>query len=96
MQLCALLVKNVKTELFVIIEKIYQNVQLIDDDVYVTGAIPRKIDIKVNVNVDIDNAQYYSIDEREEIALRVEKAIRLFIDGGYRKDGRYFYGTHCT
>ena len=73
-------------------EKIYQNVQLIDDDVYVTGAIPRKIDIKVNVNVDIDNAQYYSIDEREEIALRVEKAIRLFIDGGYRKDGRYFYG----
>lgn len=72
--------------------KIYQNVQLIDDDVYVTGAIPRRIDIKVNVNVDIDNAQYYSIDEREEIATRVEKAIRLFIDGGYRKDGRYFYG----
>ena len=72
--------------------KIYQNVQLIDDDVYVTGAIPRKIDVKVNVNVDIDNAQYYSVDEREEIATRVEKAIRLFIDGGYRKDGRYFYG----
>lgn len=72
--------------------KIYQNVQLIDDDVYVTGAIPRRIDIKVNINVDIDNAQYYSIDEREEIATRVEKAIRLFIDGGYRKDGRYFYG----
>lgn len=73
-------------------EKIYQNVQLIDDDVYVTGAIPRRIDIKVNVNVDIDNAQYYSIDEREEIATRVDKAIRLFIDGGYRRDGRYFYG----
>ena len=73
-------------------EKIYQNVQLIDDDITVTGAIPRKIDIKVNINVDIDNAQYYSIDEREEIALRVEKAIRLFIDGGYRRDGRYFYG----
>lgn len=72
--------------------KIYQNVQLIDDDVYVTGAIPRRIDIKVNINVDIDNAQYYSIEEREEIATRVEKAIRLFIDGGYRKDGRYFYG----
>lgn len=72
--------------------KIYQNVQLIDDDVYVTGAIPRKIDVKVTVNVDIDNAQYYSIDEREEIALLVEKAIRLFIDGGYRKDGRYYTG----
>lgn len=72
--------------------KIYKNVQLIDDDVTVTGAIQRKIDIKVNVNVDIDNAQYYSVDEREEIATRVNKAIRLFIDGGYRRDGRYFYG----
>ena len=51
--------------------KIYKNVQLIDDDVTVTGAIQRKIDIKVNVNVDIDNAQYYSVDEREEIATRV-------------------------
>ena len=73
-------------------EKIYQNVQLIDDDVTITGAIPRKVDIKVNVNVDIDNAQYYSIDEREEIATRVNKAIKLFIDGGYRRDGRYFNG----
>lgn len=73
-------------------EKIFQNVQLIDDDVTVTGAIPRRVDVKVNVNVDIDNAQYYSVDEREEIATRVDKAIRLFIDGGYRKDGRYFYG----
>ena len=73
-------------------EKINENVQLIDDDVTVTGAIPRKIDIKVNVNVDIDNVQYYSVDEREEIATRVNKAIKLFIDGGYRRDGRYFYG----
>lgn len=73
-------------------EKIFENVQLIDDDVFVTGAIPRRVDIKVNVNVDIDNAQYYSVDEREEIAIRVQKAIRLFIDGGYRKDGRYFSG----
>ena len=73
-------------------EKIYQNVQLIDDDVFITGAIPRRIDLKVNINVDIDNSQYYSIDEREQIALQVEKAIRLYIDGGYRRDGRYFYG----
>ena len=72
--------------------QIYQNVQLIDDDVYVTGAIPRKIDVTVNVNVDIDNAQYYSVDEREQIAELVEKAIRLYIDGGYRKDGRYYTG----
>ena len=73
-------------------EKITQNVQLIDDDVTVTGAIPRTIDVKLNVNVDIDNAQYYSIDEREEIARLVEKAIRLYIDGGYRKDGTYYTG----
>ena len=73
-------------------QKIYQDVQLIDDDVYITGAISRRIDITCVVNVDIDNAQYYSVDEREEIASRVEKAIRLFIDGGYRRDGRYYYG----
>ena len=73
-------------------DKIKDNVQLIDDDVLVTGAIPRQIDVKVNVNVDIDNAQYYSIDEREEIAELVEKAIKLYIDGGYRKDGTYYTG----
>ena len=73
-------------------EKIFENVQLIDDDVYVTGAIPRTIDVKIMINVDIDNAQYYSVDEREQIALLVEKAIRLYIDGGYRKDGRYYTG----
>lgn len=73
-------------------EKIYQNVQLIDDDVFITGAIQRRIDVSVTVNVDIDNAQYYSVDEREQIALLVEKAIRLYIDGGYRKDGRYYTG----
>lgn len=73
-------------------EKISENVQLIDDDVFVTGAIPRKIDVKLTVNVDIDNAQYYSVGEREQIAELVEKAIRLFIDGGYRRDGRWFSG----
>ncbi|MBP5422969.1 MAG: baseplate J/gp47 family protein [Paludibacteraceae bacterium] len=73
-------------------EKIFRNVQLIDDDVYVTGAIPRRIDVDCVINVDIDNAQYYSVDEREQIAELVEKAVRLYIDGGYRKDGRYYTG----
>ena len=76
--------------------KIKENVQLIDDDVTVTGATPRQIDVKVNVNVDIDNAQYYSIDEREQIADLVEKAIRLYIDGGYRKDGTYHTGLQIS
>ena len=77
-------------------EKIAENVQLIDDDVYITGAIERRIDVAVNVNVDIDNAQYYSVDEREDIAERVQKAVKLFIDGGYRKDGRYFQGLRIA
>lgn len=73
-------------------EKISSNVQLIDDDVVVVGAIPRSIDLKLNINVDIDNAQYYSVDEREEIATLVEKAVKLYIDGGYRRDGTYTPG----
>lgn len=73
-------------------EKIEQNVQLLDDDVFITGAIKRTIDVNCNVNVDIDNAQQYSVDEREDIAIRVENAIRLFIDGGYRRNGTYYKG----
>lgn len=73
-------------------QKIEQNVQLLDDDVFITGAIKRRIDVDCNVNVDIDNAQQYSVDEREDIAIRVENAIRLFIDGGYRRNGRYYQG----
>ena len=72
--------------------KIKDNVQLIDDDVTVVGAIPRAIDIKINVNVDIDNAQFYNVDEREQIAEQVQKAIKLYIDGGYKRNGEYYTG----
>ena len=73
-------------------EKLFENVYLLDDDVYVTGAKKRRIDINVNVNVDIDNFVYYSVEQREMIAERVANAIELYIDGGYRRNGRYHTG----
>ena len=72
--------------------KLLENVQLFDDDVTIVGAEKRTIDVDVNVNVDIDNVGQYSIDERENIAIRVENAIRLYIDGGYRRNGQYYKG----
>ena len=72
--------------------RLFENVQLLDDDVVVLGATKRRIDINVNVNVDIDNFVYYSVEEREAIAERVANAIELYIDGGYRRDGRYHTG----
>lgn len=73
-------------------KRLLENVQLFDDDVLVTGALHRKIDIDLVINVDIDNAQYYSLDERDLIAQRVANALQIFVDGGYRRDGRYYKG----
>lgn len=72
--------------------KLLENVQLFDDDVLVTGALHRSIDVDVTINVDIDNARYYSYDERDIIAERVANAIQTYIDGGYRSNGRYYKG----
>ena len=72
--------------------KLLHNVQLFDDDVVVVGAIHRTIDIDCTINVDIDNAQYYSYEERDLIAEKVANAIQTYIDGGYRTNGQYYKG----
>lgn len=72
--------------------KLLQNVQLLDDDVKVVGAVKRAIDIDVNVNIDIDSIDYYSVEQRETIAKRVANAIELYVDGGYKRNGRYHKG----
>lgn len=72
--------------------KLKQNVHLLDDDVLVTGAKKRAIDIDVSINVDIDNISYYSIEQRELIAERVANAIELYVNGGYRRNGRWHKG----
>ena len=73
-------------------EKLLQNVQLFDDDVYVTGAIRKVIDVNAVANVSIDNVVDYSDTEKELIKQRVENAVRVYIDGGYRNNGEYYTG----
>ena len=73
-------------------EKLLQNVQLFDDDVYVTGATRRVIDVNAVANVSIDNVNGYTSNEKALIRQRVINAIKLYIDGGYRKNGKYYTG----
>lgn len=66
-----------------IAKELLQNVQLFDDDVWVTGARDVIIDVDIDVNVNIDETIEYSLPEMEDIALRVEDAIYTYINGGY-------------
>lgn len=72
--------------------KLLQNVELFDDDVFVTGAIQRQINVDAVANVTIDNVIEYSDEEKQLLAQRITNAIKLYIDGGYRSNGRYYSG----
>lgn len=73
-------------------EKLLQNVELFDDDVFVTGAIRRVIDVNAKANVSIDNIEDYSDNEKQLIKQKVINAVNVYIDGGYRNDGSYYTG----
>lgn len=68
------------------------DVCLFDDDVTVVDATKTTIDVSIIVDVDIDQINPFSQTEKDEIALRTSSAVRLFIDGGLRKDGSYYKG----
>ena len=73
-------------------EKLLENVELFDDDVYVTGATRRVIDVNAVANVSIDNIEDYSESEKALIKQRIINAIKVYIDGGYRNNGKYHTG----
>lgn len=73
-------------------EKLLQNVELFDDDVYVVGAKRKVIDINAVANVSIDNIEEYTYSEKELIKQKVNNAINVYIDGGYRSNGQYYTG----
>ena len=73
-------------------EKLLQNVELFDDDVFVTGAENKVIDVNAVANISIDNIEDYSTNEKELIKQKVINAIRVYIDGGYRSNGNYHTG----
>ena len=73
-------------------EKLLQNVELFDDDVFVTGANRKIVDVNAVANVSIDNIEDYTDVEKELLKQRIKNAIKIYIDGGYRKDGKYYTG----
>lgn len=76
----------------ILYNKIKKDVCLMDDDVIVVDATKRSIDVSIIVDVDIDQLNPFSRTEKDEIALRTESAVKLFIDGGFRTDGSYYKG----
>lgn len=75
-----------------ITEKLLENVELFDDDVFVTGANRKVIDVNAVANVSIDNVEDYSDVEKDIIQQRIVNAVKIYIDGGYRKNGEYYKG----
>jgi len=73
-------------------EKLLQNVELFDDDVFVTGANKKVIDINAEANVSIDNIEEYSDTEKQILKQKIINAIKVYIDGGYRNNGEYYTG----
>ena len=79
----------IKNDLY---NKLQEKTFLLIEDVLITGAVNRPVDIQCTVNVDIDNVIQYSDVDYEQVRELVEKAIKVYIDGGYRRDGTYYKG----
>lgn len=73
-------------------ERLLYNVELFDDDVFVTGANRKVIDVNAVGNISIDSIEDYSYKEKELIKQKVINAIKIYIDGGYRNNGEYYTG----
>lgn len=76
--------------------KAYEDLQGIvsqaTEDIFMSKPIKKPIDIYATINVDIDQINPYSALEKEEIRARITSAIKVFIDGGYAKDGSWYEG----
>ena len=67
-------------------------VSQIDTDLFLTAPTDKIIDVYATVNVDIDRVNPYSSNEKELIQAKIISAIKIFIDGGYRVNGKYYPG----
>lgn len=79
----------IKNDLY---NKLQEKTFLLIEDVYITGAVIRPVDIKCNVNVDIDSVVEYSDVDYDQIKELVENAIMVYVNGGYRRNGSYYKG----
>jgi len=71
---------------------IYEEVTQIDDIIYLTAPEKVYIDVYASVNIDLDMLTPYDATYKEDIQAKLVKAVKLFIDGGYRSDGSYYKG----
>ena len=65
---------------------------LLIEDLMITGAIQRPIDIDCTINADIDQSVDYSSTDYETLRGLVERALTVYVNGGYRRDGTYYNG----
>ena len=79
-----------------IINDLYNKLQektfLLIEDILITGAVERPIDIDCTINVDIDNVVDYSTVDYSNIRELVEQALKVYVNGGYRRNGEYYTG----
>ena len=78
-----------KTDLY---NKLQEKTFLLIESVLITGAIRRPLDIDCVINVDIDNVVDYSAVDYTNLRSLVERALSVYVDGGYRRDGTYHKG----
>ena len=72
--------------------KLQERTFLLVEDVTITGAVERPLDVDCTINVDIDQVIKYSDVDYANIKELVERAIKVYVDGGYRRDGTYHKG----
>lgn len=75
-----------------IYRELQENVALYDDDINVMASINKEINIYAKVNVDIDTINEYDCIEKEKIKTRIINALKTYIGGGYRRNGKYYAG----
>lgn len=79
----------IKNDLY---NKLQEKTFLLIEDVVITGATPRPLDVDLTINVDIDQTVSYSETDYANIKELVERALTVYVDGGYRRDGTYYKG----
>lgn len=73
-------------------EKLSEETFLLIEDVTITGAETKIVDIKCTINIDIDSATSYGDMDYDQVRELTERAITVYINGGTRRNGTYYQG----
>lgn len=75
-------------------DDLQNSVSQANEDITMFAPSEKYIDIYAVVNIDIDQINPYSELEKEDIKSKIESAIKVFIDGGYRNDETWTNGLN--